>query len=115
MKAWNVTDKNGDTGISQIVFAETRGKAIQIALACSDGAYDYYEFTDMRALREPVFDAYANGRSYLEWSNDEDRVLMVKLGGFYCSPECYMTYEECLQCPAHEWCSAFEGMEDDGK
>ena len=111
MKAWNVTDQNCETGINYIVFAETRGGAIQKALHHDDGTFGWYSFTELRAHRRPQLDTYWHGRDFMDWCNDEDRVAMVKLDGFACSDECYMTYEECLECPAHEWCRKFEQRE----
>lgn len=111
MKAWDVTDRNCDTGINYIVFAETRGKAISKALHHSDGTFDWYTFTELWAKRRPQFDEYHHGRDFMDWCNDDDRVAMVRLGGFRCSDDCCMSYAECLECPAHEWCGEFEEME----
>lgn len=66
MKAYSVSDANGDTGFAYIVFAETRGKAIRYALGHCDGAFDWYEWTDMRALREPALDQFYRGKPMMD-------------------------------------------------
>ena len=110
MKAWLVSDKNGDTGFRYIVFAEKRSKAIKLALDLSDGAFDWCVWTDMRAIRLPGLDGFYRGGPMLEWNNMEDRVAMVRYAGFHCSYEVDVTYDECKSCAAHEWCGRFEGM-----
>ena len=109
MKAWTVQDKNGD-GYAYTIYAETRGKAIQTAMHHTDGAFDYYEFTEIRAIREPKLDKYYKGKEVLEWDDLEDRTLMVREAGFYCGYEMDATMDECEQCPAHEWCRRYERM-----
>lgn len=111
MKAWTVQDKNGD-GYAYTIYAETRGKAIQNAMHHTDGAFDWYEFTEIRAIREPKLDKYFKGKAVLEWYNMEDRTLMVREVGFYCGYEMDVTMDECEQCPAHEWCRRYERMVD---
>lgn len=108
MKAWCVSDRNGDIDVSFIVFAETRGKAI--ASVDDDGAFDWCKFTDLRATRVPQLDSYYKGGRQMEWCNDEDRVAMVRYAGFRCSDEVGMSLDECKECPAHEWCDRYESM-----
>ena len=110
MKAWIVSDANGNTGYSFIVFAETRGKAIKYAKDHCDGEFDWYEWTEMRALRVPALDSYYKGRPMMEWNNKNDRVAMVRYAGFHCSYEIYVTTDECRKCHAHFWCDRFERM-----
>ena len=52
MKAYSVSDRNGDEGYSLVVFAETAGKAKAYA-AGTDKFYDY-GFTGIRAIRQPM-------------------------------------------------------------
>ena len=110
MKAWNVSDVNGDIGYSFIVFAETRGKAIKYAKDHCDGELDWYKWTEIRAIREPELDGFYHGKPMLEWSDMNDRLIMVKHAGFFCSYEIDVTTEECAACPAHEWCGRYESM-----
>ena len=110
MKAYSVTDANGDTGITYIIFAETRGSAIRYALDHCDGTFDWYLFTQMRALREPKLDKYHHGNREMDWCDMNDRIAMVKEAGFHCGPDVDITSEGCTDCPAHEWCDRYETL-----
>lgn len=100
MKAYTVSDRNGDEGITLVVFAETAGKAK--AYAANSAEFDYYEFTDMRAQRVPALDRFYRGRPQMDWMDDEDRVAMVRYAGFSCSYN--VDHPDCDGCPAYEWC-----------
>lgn len=113
MKAYTVSDANGDVGIDYIIFAESRSKAIYYALHNCDGAFDWYEWTEMRALRRPDLDKYYKGKPMMDWNDMDDRVAMVKEAGFECSSEVIVFASECEECPAHEWCARYERMVDD--
>lgn len=113
MKAYTVSDANGDTGFDYIIFAETRAKAIKYALDHCDGAFDSYTWTEMRALRKPKLDKYYRGRPMMDWCDMNDRIAMVKEADFRCSDDVSTTLAECKECPAHEWCGKFESMSDD--
>ncbi|PWK05324.1 hypothetical protein [Tumebacillus permanentifrigoris] len=54
LKAYLVTEDDGDN--SEIVFAHTNGQAKLIGLGRD---WSYGEFTEMRALRRPEYDRYA--------------------------------------------------------
>lgn len=110
MKAYIVSDRNGDTGFSNVVFAETRGKAIRHALDYSDGAFDWCTWTDMRATRAPALDKFYHGNSEMEWDNMAERAAMVRYAGFYCSDEYDIASDECERCAAHEWCIRYDRM-----
>ena len=110
MKAWSVSDANGDLGIDYIIFAETRGKAIRYALDHCDGAFDDYRWTEMRATRKPALDSFYNGRPAMDWCDMDDRVAMVRYAGFECSCEVTVTVDKCQQCLAHFWCDRFDRM-----
>ena len=110
MKAWNVSDSNGDLGVNYIIFAETRGKAIRHALDYCDGAFDAFRWTEMRALRVPALDSFYRGKPEMDWCDMDDRVAMVRYAGFFCSDEVTVTTDECKHCPAHFWCDRYDGM-----
>lgn len=112
IKAYCVKDENAYEDGAFIIFAETRGKAIQYALHHTDGAFDWSEWTDMRALREKQLDKYYKGKPMMDWSDPEDRIAMVKDAGFSCSEDYDVIEDECQECPAHEWCSRWESMHD---
>ena len=114
LKAYSVSDANGDTGFAYIIFAESRGKAIYYALRNCDGTFDWYGWTEMRALRRPALDKYYNGRREMDWCNMDDRVAMVKEAGFICSDEVGVTLSECEECPAHQWCDKYESLKEEG-
>lgn len=108
MKAWSVSDANGNSGYSYVIYAETRGKAIRYALDHCDGTFDWYDWTEMRALRVPALDSCYRGKSEMDWCDMDDRVAMVHYAGYHCSNEIDVTKGECLECPAHSWCNRFD-------
>lgn len=112
IKAWNVSDKNGD-GYNYIVYAETRGKAAQIALSHTEGAFDDYTFTELRVLREPKLDDYYSGKWVLDWYDDKDREVMVREANFYCAYD-YDPEDECDNCSGKEWCDRYERRQRGG-
>lgn len=113
-KAYSVSDSNGNVGFVYIIFAETRAKAIHYALNNCDGTFDWYQWTEMRALRVPSLDKYYKGKPEMEWDDMDDRVAMVKEAGFYCSYEIDVTLSECEECPAHQWCDRYERIREIG-
>ena len=110
MKAYFVTDYNCD-GNNYIIYAETRGKAIATAMDHTDGAFDDYTFTEIWAKRAPTLDKYYHGKNVLDWSDPDDRTIMVREAGFYCSYEMADDECDCKECPAKEWCSRYERMD----
>lgn len=109
MKAWKV--HNYDNDVSAIVFAPTKGKAKSVALRRDLLSDEYINFTDISCYRIKEGDKFYNGKSYLDWENDEDRLLMVKEFGFTCSEEWY-TEKECYYCVAKEFCSLHKEMQE---
>ena len=110
MKAWYVTNKN-DTCYSGIVFAETRGKAISYCMH-SDVIGDDIGFTDVIAKRCKDADKFYNQKPYMDWDDEDDRILMVKELGFYCSDE-YLIESDCVECSAREYCDKFREMSEE--
>lgn len=106
MKAWFVQIR--DNFEATVVFAETRGKARNLARytdAC-DGA----EFCDIEVRRLPKADKYyKEGKTEMERSNPQDRLALVKEFGFRCE---YVDLANCEGCSAQEHCSAFEEYTD---
>lgn len=49
MKAYTASDRNGDSGYSIVVFAETAGRAK--AYAANSETFDDYDFTEIRVNR----------------------------------------------------------------
>ena len=110
MKAYTASDRNGDTGYSIVVFAETAGQAK--AYAAQSDAFDEYGFTDIRVNRRKELDSFYKGKREMDWMNDEDRVAMVRYANYECS--CEVLHPECEhgECPAQEWCGRYERMGD---
>lgn len=101
MKAWLVGTKTSD--YCTVVFAETRGKAKDLARrtdAC-DGAR-YLDITARRATEIEKY--YKEGKVEMDWSNPEDRAALVKELGFVCLDA---DEEDCRDCLAKQYCAAF--------
>ena len=100
MKAWIVKEK--DEFASAVVFADTRGKARMLAMrteTCED-----VDFCDIEAHRRPDLDKYyVPGKKEMDWFKSDDRIALVRDGGFSCSPD-YWEPEDCKTCPAAEYC-----------
>ena len=110
MKAWLVREK--EQFCATVVFAETRGKARALAThteACEDA-----NFCDIEVNRIPALDKYyVDGKTELYWYKSEDRIALVKDGGFICDRDCWEP-GDCERCPATEWCDMFQDMKMDG-
>ena len=104
MKAWLVREK--DEFAATVVFAETRRKARSLAQhteACEDA-----NFCDIDVYRRPALDKYyVDGKKEMYWWRAEDRIALVKDGGFVCSPE-FWEEEDCETCPAAEYCDMYK-------
>lgn len=104
MKAWVVRDKN--EFCATVVFAETRGKARALAMhtdCCEDT-----DFCDIDVYRRPNLDKYyVAGKKEMDWFKSQDRIALVKDGGFTCSPD-YWEPEDCERCPAVEYCDMYK-------
>ena len=101
MKAWIARVK--DDFFSTVVFAETIGKAKSLALAteCCEDA----DFTDIEIRRIPNADKYyKDGKTEMEWFDDNDRIALVKDCGFTCE---YVEEYECENCSAKEYCEDY--------
>lgn len=96
---------------STIVFAETRGKAKVIAMN-SDSLGDDLEFIDIWVRRCPVMDQFYRGRSELDWYDPEDRIAMVKVGGYSCDDDSFDP-DDCEKCPAKDYCGRFEEWKEE--
>lgn len=100
MKAFIATDRNGDEGISLVVFAETAGKAK--AYAAGTDTFCDYGFTGIRVNRCKALDGSYKGKSEMDWLDADDRVAMVKLAAFHCGHE--FGCMDGKDCPAYEFC-----------
>lgn len=112
MKAYAVFDKDGYPPYSEVVFAETRAKAIYTALHDTDFSLEGCDYTDMRARRRPVFDKYYRGLSAMDWNTDDDRLVMVRDGGYVCDDDSFDP-DECARCVGKEYCSKYEEYQEE--
>lgn len=104
MKAWLIRDKYGAEFCSTIVFAETRGKAIYLALTWLD-YFEDFTFIDMHCTRAQDADKlYKEGKKYLDWYIPEDRLFLVKEYGFSCEE----FHDACESCVAKDYCGLYE-------
>lgn len=108
VKAYIASDKNGDAGVSIVVFAKTAGQAR--AYAANNDNFDNYSFTEMRVIRCKALDEFYKGKPEMDWLDDDDRVAMVRYANFECS--CEVWHPECEhgECPAQRWCGRYERM-----
>ena len=106
-KAYKVTDRVGYSEYSIIVFADTPGRAVSRALRTDEFHIGDWDFTQLKAIREPTLDTSYHGKSVMDWDDMEDRVAMVKEAGFYCDPD-YTILDDCKDCLAKDWCSTYE-------
>lgn len=108
MKAWVVTDEDSYEGGSTVVFAETRGKAklkAQRTNACEDA-----DFTRITCRRMPDADKFYKGQDELSWYDEDARIFLVRDHGWECidGRDSY-----CDDCPAKQYCGAWEDVGDD--
>lgn len=107
LKAYKVSDRKGYTCNSVVIFAETAGKAISLALHTEEFCYINWDFTELKAVRIKSLDPFYRGNWWMDWDNDEDRVAMVKEAGFICDLD-YAELQDCKECKAREWCSQYK-------
>ena len=104
MKAYMINDENYNEDCIEIIFAETKGKAISYAL--STESFEDYSFIELRARRAPELDRYYRGDWKMDWMNPEDRIAIVKEYGFHCNYESF-DIKKCPSCVANEYCNYY--------
>ena len=101
---------------STVVFAETASKARYIAMT-SGTLGDDLEFRDVTVRRVPELDHCYDGRKEMDWCNPNDRLALVRDGGFYCSDDAFDA-DDCERCSGREYCDRYseylEECEEDG-
>lgn len=106
MKAWLAREK--DSFSCAVVFAETRGKAR--ALARLTGACEDSDWCDIEVNRLPKIDKYyKDGKTEMDWSNPQDRTILVKECGF----QCEVIMDECEDCAAREFCDLYQDYQEE--
>lgn len=111
MKAYLVTNSI-TREYSVVVFAESPGKAK--ALVQGTDGFEDDSFTELSAYRKPELDPFYKGHRFMDWDDPDDRVAMVRYGGYVCSDEA-KEFEDCKECPAREWCSEAEDEESEAE
>jgi len=107
MKAYVVSDRQGYVDWVVIAFAESRGKAIVAALGTDEFPFEDWSYTELRAKRRPDLDKYYRGHSRMDWDDPDDRLALVKDGGYYCDDDSFYP-DECKKCSGKEYCSRYE-------
>lgn len=108
-KAYMISSDNADC--SEVVWAETSGKAKRIALEKCESMWEC-DFVELRARRLPEMDLLYKGSSVADWYDDEVRIKLVSEYGWHCAEP---DFRDCKICPARENCDSWEEMqEDDG-
>ncbi len=105
MKAYIIHDKDYYLSYSEVVFAETRGKAIADALGLE--IFEGYFFTDLRAKREPALDKHYRGHWCMDWDNPQDRLALVRELDLSCAED-FFDPADCATCIAADFCSRYE-------
>lgn len=104
-KAWICRDEEWCR--SEVVFADTRGKAKSYFKAME--TFDYFEFCELRPRRLKKLDYLNHPDGYvMDWLKDEDRLPMVRDADFYCNE---IDRDDCKECCAKEWCSKYMEVE----
>lgn len=102
MKAWLVGEKYESE--RTVVFAETRGKARNLARytdACRD-----VDFCDIEVYRLPQADKYYKaGKTEMDFTDPKDRRILVEEFNFRCE---YVELDLCEKCSAREYCEEYE-------
>lgn len=103
MKCWIANDKNCDYG-NEIIFADTRGKAISEALSRDN--FEDLEWTDIRIHRLSELDGMEKCEpTNNPWLNDDIRLILVKKYDWACvEPQ----YSDCDSCVAKQYCHYFD-------
>ena len=100
MKAWTV---KGRDDYECVVFAETRGKAISVAMGtdcCED-----MQFTEIRPMRFKEADKMYKGLPEMDWDNDDDRFFLCE-NGWTCPQDEYDPCE-CEECCTKIVCTLY--------
>lgn len=103
MKAWEIS--NNYIEGCEVVFAETRGKAKSIAL--DTDTFCDCNFCDLDVCRAYNIDKYyTDGKRYMDWGNQKDRLALVKERGFSCVDDCFGEF--CEDCLSKEYCDRYD-------
>ena len=112
MKAYIIHDRDYVAEYSLIVFAESRGKAISYALGTDEFPYGDYDFTQLSARRAKWADKYYHGSREMDWYNPEERLAMVRDGGYVCDDDSFDP-DDCERCSAKDICEKYEDYMDE--
>ena len=107
MKAYVVGDREGYSEWIVVVFAESRGKAIVAALGTDEFPSEDWSYTELRAIRKPELDKYYRGNLRMDWDDPNDRIAMVRDGGYYCNEDDF-NLDGCAKCSGKDYCSRYK-------
>ena len=101
-KAWGCCEE--ESGVVEVVFADTRGKAKSYFMALE--TFDAYRYCELRPYRQKKLDHLHRPNGYvMDWCKDEDRLPMVRDAGFSCID---VDREDCKECCARKWCEVYK-------
>ena len=101
-KAWCCI--NEEWCMPVVVFADTRGKAKSYFM--KQDTVGYFNFCIIKPHRIKKLDYLDKPNGYvMNWHKDEDKLPMVRDGGFNCR-EVYR--EDCKECCANKWCDVYK-------
>lgn len=107
LKAYRVEDQDSYEGYSTVVFAESRSKAMLLAMgtdACEDA-----EYIRIRATRVPDLDGEYRGHFEMDWYDEQDRIAMVSHGWYCLEPD----RDDCAKCWCNEECEDYQNYLED--
>lgn len=115
MKCYEVLENY--TGYVAVVFAENASKARYYAWRNRDEFFtdNYNSFIEfcysfsVRRLRQGD-NWYKNGKRSMDWSSDDDRIILCRELGWYCLDE---TDYDCMECSARDYCCRYQEEKDD--
>lgn len=108
MKAWKVNSEYSECSV--VVFAETAGKAKQIALKTDELCEERY--VDIKVNRLPKIDRfYKEGKAIVDFEDEDIRLELVKEYNWACLEP---TYRECSVCLAEKYCN-YSALEEENE
>lgn len=114
MKCYRICEN--DTGYTAIVFAENTSKARNYAWQNRDEFFvdiynSFMEFCSSVSVRRLIKgdEWYKDGKRSMDWSSDEDRIILCRELGWYCLDE---TDYDCMECSARDFCSRYQEEKD---
>lgn len=107
MKAYEVRDGSGFSCGKLVVFAPSRGKAMRASIGTIEFPAEECAFTDLRAVRIPELDVAYRGKTFMDWDDGDDRLVMVRDAGYHCDEGVFFP-DDCARCTGKDYCRLYE-------